>query len=143
MGRNGEAWDSKHGGKKENRRVPLSLLRSSRVGCATGETNRGRKDCKISNTRKGRTNRLIPSDWSRERELPPGRKRGRTWVRGQSGQSGKQEDGQRRPPCFMDRDKPTAPFEDRLSWVTESPTAFQVVPPQHMLVKGDNPPTQL
>lgn len=43
MGRNGEAWDSKHGGKKENRRVPLSLLRSSRVGCATGETNRGRR----------------------------------------------------------------------------------------------------
>lgn len=32
-----------------------------------------------------------------------------------------------------DRDKPTAPFEDRLSWVTESPTAFQAVPPQHML----------
>lgn len=98
---------------------------------------------KISNTRKGRTNRLIPSDWSRERELPPGRKRGRTWVRGQSGQSGKQEDGQRRPPCLGDRDKPTAPFEDRLSWVTESPTAFQVVPPQHMLANGDNPPTRL
>lgn len=37
MGRNGEAWDSKHGGKKENRRVPLSLLRSSRVGCAARE----------------------------------------------------------------------------------------------------------
>lgn len=33
MGRNGEAWDSKHGEKKENSRVLLSLLRSSRVGC--------------------------------------------------------------------------------------------------------------
>ena len=40
--------------------------------------------------------------------------------------------------CSGDGVKPTAPGEDRLSWVTESPTASQVIT-QHMFANGGNP----
>lgn len=124
--------------KKENSRVLLSLLRSSRVGYESREISiEAEKLEKHRKHRKGRT-RFIPSDWNREREFHLGRKRGRPWVRGRSGQTGKGKDAQRRQPFSGDRDKPTAASEDRQSWLTEWPIAFQVVI-QHMSTNGDNP----
>ena len=74
-----------------------------------------------------------------ETGVSPGRRRGRNSVRGQSSQRmEKQEDGQMRQPCSGDLAKPTAPREDRLSCVTESPTASQVVT-QHVSTNGGNP----
>jgi hypothetical protein len=50
----------------------------------------------------------------------------------------KQKDGQMRQLFSGDWVKPTAPFENRQSWVTKSPTEFPVFI-QYMPANGENP----